>query len=140
MPEDTPGGTAVERYLFSPLYYPRNRWAIVRWWESRRLFYNLVVGGAGLVTIAAGYIFNAFPPEPGSSRGLGVAVLGYGLMANFFYCLGAPVDLFLRRLLKDHGGPVAQALFRYGVAFAVGLTLLPIPLMAIGWIIRWFIR
>ena len=41
--------------------------------------------------------------------------------------------------LADDGGPVAQALFRYGVAFAVGLTLLPIPIMAIGWVIRLFI-
>jgi hypothetical protein len=64
----------------------------------------------------------------------------YALMANLFYTFGAPADLFLRRVLKDHGGPVAQAVFRYGVAFAVGLTLLPIPLMAMGWVLKWFIR
>jgi len=140
MSEDIHSATAVQRYLFSPLYYPRSRWAVVRWWESRRLFYNLVVAGAGLLTIAAGYFFTALPPYPGHFRGVGLAVLIYGLMANLFYSVGAPVDLFLRRHLKDHGGPVAQALFRYGVAFAIGLTLLPIPLMAIGWILKWFIR
>jgi hypothetical protein len=61
-------------------------------------------------------------------------------MANLFYSFGAPADLFLRRMFKDSGGPVAQALFRYGVAFAIGLTLLPIPLMAMGWVLKWFIR
>jgi hypothetical protein len=140
MPEEIPGGTAVQRYLFSPLYYPRTGWSVVRWWESRRLFYNVVVAGAGVVTLAAGFFFASLPPFPGHFRGVGLVVLIYGAMANLFYSFGAPVDLFLRRLIKENGGPVAQALFRYGVAFAIGLTLLPIPLMAIGWILRWFIR
>jgi hypothetical protein len=131
------GSTAVVRYFFSPLYYPRNHWAILRWWESRRLFYNLVVGGAGMLTVAAGLVLIGFPPA--GIRGVAMAVLAYGLMANLFYSLGAPADYFLRRLLADDGGPVAQALFRYGVAFAVGLTLLPIPIMGIGWVIRLFI-
>lgn len=140
MTDTHPGTTAVERYLFSPLYLPRSKWAVIRWWESRRLFYNVVVGAAGLLTISATYFFAALPPYPGNLRGIGLGVLLYGLMANVFYTFGAPLDLFLRRLLRDHGGPVAQALFRYGVAFAIGLTLLPIPLMAIGWVLKWFVR
>jgi hypothetical protein len=140
MTETNPSGTAVERYFFSPLYYPRSRWAVVRWWESRRLFYNLVVGAAGVVTIAAGYFFTALPPYPGNFRAVWLLIPIYGLMANLFYSFGAPAELFLRRMFKDSGGPVAQALFRYGVAFAIGLTLLPIPLMAMGWVLKWFIR
>lgn len=140
MTDNLPGTTAVERYLFSPLYYPRSKWAILRWWESRRIFYNLVVGAAGVVTLTATFLFTALPPYPGNLRGIGLVVLLYGVMANVFYTFGAPLDLFLRRVLRDRGGPVAQALFRYGVAFAIGLTLLPIPLMALGWVLKWFIR
>jgi hypothetical protein len=67
-------------------------------------------------------------------------VLLYAAVANLFYSFGALIDFALRRLLKDDGGPVAQALFRYGLAFAVGVTLLPIPLMALGWIVSRFFQ
>ena len=29
--------TALTRYFFGTVYHPRNAWAVVRWWESRRL-------------------------------------------------------------------------------------------------------
>lgn len=132
--------TAVERYFFSPLYTPRNRWAVLGWWERRRIFYNISVGIAGLVTIASGYFLAALPPHPGHFSPVWMLVPLYGLMANIFYSFGAPVDLLLRRYLGQSGAPVAQAIFRYGYAFAIGLTLLPIPLMVMGWILKWFIR
>ena len=104
-----PESTVVVRYFFSPLYYPRDHWAIVRWWESRRLFYNVVVGGAGMLTVAAGIILSGFPHA--GVRDVAIAILAYRLMADLFYSLGAPADYFLRQVLKDDGGPVAQALF-----------------------------
>jgi hypothetical protein len=128
-------GTAVERYLFSPLYTPSSAWAVVRWWERRRLFYNLSVGAAGLVTVATAFLLSWLPPSSGQIGPPLILVPIYGIMANIFYSLGAPVDLLLRRRLGDQAGPVAQAVFRYGYAFSIGLTLLPIPLMLIGWVL-----
>jgi hypothetical protein len=129
-------GTLVERYLFSPLYTPTSRWAVLRWWERRRPLYNILVGTAGLVTIATGVGLGLLGPDPGLHRGPPLAlVAAYALAANLFYSLGAPLDLLLRRWLKDDAGPVAQALFRYGLAFSVGLTLLPIPMILLGTII-----
>lgn len=32
---------------------------LLRWWESKRLTYNLVVGGAGLVTLGVFFLFPA---------------------------------------------------------------------------------
>ena len=43
--------TTVEKYLFTPLFYPRSHLDVLKWWESRRLLYNGVVGGAGLLTL-----------------------------------------------------------------------------------------
>lgn len=127
-------GTLVERYLFSPLYSPDSAWEVVRWWERRRLFYNVVVGAAGLLTTALAYLQIAIAPGP---QGPPLAfILVYALAANLFYSLGAPIDLVLRRVLRERAGPVAQAMFRYGVAFAIGLTVLPIPLLIVSTIAR----
>jgi hypothetical protein len=126
--------TLVERYLFSPLYAPASAWTVVKWWERRRLFYNVVVGAAGILTTAIAYLQIVLAPGP---EGPPLAfILIYAIAANLFYSLGAPIDLVLRRILKEHAGPVAQALFRYGVAFSIGLTLLPIPLFVVSTIAR----
>jgi hypothetical protein len=127
-------GTLVERYLFSPLYAPGSAWSVLRWWERRRLFYNIVVGAAGLLTAAIAHLLALF--SPGMEGPPAAFMLVYAIAANLFYSLGAPIDLVLRRALKERAGPVAQALFRYGLAFSIGLTLLPIPLLMVGTIVR----
>ena len=126
--------TAVEKYFFTPLYQPRGIWSVIRWWESRRLFYNLWVGGAGLLTLGVAAAISFLPPFPFWLRGVFV----YGVMANLCYSLGAPVDLFLRRFMGRHAAVAGPVLFRYGFVFAMGLTLLPIPLTVIGWVLRHF--
>jgi hypothetical protein len=112
---------------------------VIKWWESRRFFFNLSVGAAGLVTIAAGFLFAALPPHSTLFSPEWLFVPAYGVMANIFYTLGAPTDLLLRRFLGLRGAAIGQVLFRYGYAFALGLTLLPIPLLAVGWALKWLI-
>ena len=130
-------GSAVEKYFFTPLYFPRSYWGVFRWWESRRLFYNLSVGAAGVVTLAAGFALSALPPHMMNAFPPWPLVAIYALLANVAYTLGAPTDLILRRFIGARGAAVGQALFRYGFAFSIGLTLLPIPMMAIGTLLRW---
>jgi len=48
------------------------------------------------------------------------------------------IDLLVRRRWGPSFAAVGPALFRYGFAFSVGLTLLPIPLVLIGWALRVF--
>lgn len=105
---------------------------MIGWWERRRLFYNLIVGAAGLVTTGTALILTVLAPAPGHDGPPPLLILVYAVSANLFYSLGAPLDLLLRRWLKDAAGPVAQAIFRYGLAFSVGLTLLPIPILLFG--------
>jgi len=127
-------GTLVERYLFSPLYAPQSAWDVLRWWERRRPFYNVLVGSAGLLTILFAQLQRLFSPEfAGPPLPF---ILVYAIAANLFYSLGAPIHLLFRRTLKESAGPVAQAMFRYGLAFAIGLTLLPIPLFILSTIVR----
>jgi hypothetical protein len=127
-------GTLVERYLFSPLYVPQGAWDVIGWWERRRPFYNLLVGSAGLLTLLVAQIQRLVTP---AFEGPPLAfIIVYAIAANLCYSLGAPTHLLLRRILKESAGPVAQAIFRYGLAFSIGLTLLPVPLIILSTIIR----
>ena len=116
--------SALTRYFCEPVYFPRSAWSVVGWWETRRPAYNLAVGAAGLTTLAIGSLV-AGPPPLAFLRG----VLAYGIAANLCFSLGPALDLLARRV----GGPswalVGPTLFRYGFAFSIGLTLLPIPAM-----------
>jgi hypothetical protein len=123
--------SAIEKYFFTPLYYPRSVWSVIRWWESRRPIYNLAVGASGLLTLGAVALL-----EPGSPFLFLGGALVYGVMANVCYSLGPVGDLVLRRFLGDPAGAAGPALFRYGFAFSIGLTLLPIPLALLNRLVR----
>jgi hypothetical protein len=110
----------------------------VRWWESRRLVFNKAVGAAGLVTLAGAALLAALPPH--SSNMLGpemlVAAAIYGVVANGCYTLGWVAELLARRVWGRSAPDVGPLLFRQGLIFSVGLTLLPLLLMAFLWIAR----
>jgi hypothetical protein len=110
----------------------------VRWWESRRLAFNKAVGAAGVVTLAGTALLAALPPH--SSNMLGpemlVAAAIYGVVANGCYTLGWVAELLARRVWGRSAPDVGPLLFRQGLIFSVGLTLLPLLLMAFLWIAR----
>jgi hypothetical protein len=112
--------------------------SLLRWWESRRLSYNAIVGVTGLTTLAAVKLLFLLPPggSADSLVGLLPVVLTYGVIANLAYSGGWLAELVLQRFLgreSPHAGP---ALFRLGLSFSVGLTLFPAALAGLGWIVR----
>ena len=128
--------SAVTRVFFAPVYRPHNAWAVVSWWESRRPLYNVSVGAAGLVALAAVYGFAALPPHPAVVRMPWQVVLVYAVLANVAYCAGPLADLWARRAGGERWAVVGPTLFRYGYVFAVGLTLLPVVLAVGSWAVR----
>ena len=54
--------SALTRLLFPAPAEVRNTSTILRWWESRRLTFNVIVGGTGLVTIAVMKSIALLPP------------------------------------------------------------------------------
>ena len=120
--------TALARYFFDTVYVPRSSWSVVRWWEARRLSYNLAVGSAGVLTLGTATVLHGPPPLPA----LGISVLVYGLVANLCYSLGPIADLAARRWGGAAFAPVGPALLRHGFVFSVGLTLLPIPFLVLA--------
>lgn len=134
--------------FFFPLPAPRRTaGAVIQWWESRRLAFNLMVGAAGCATVALTTLMLWLPGNFGGGRLplellLGGPVL-YGFLANVCYCLGPITELAMYRLWGAEAPRAGPALFRQGLIFSVGLTLFPIVLVGLATMVRflaWLIR
>jgi hypothetical protein len=126
---------ALVRFLY-PAPAERRAGAILGWWEKRRLQYNLIVGASGLATLGLHTLVYGGP------EGTLGAVVAVGVMANVAYTLGSIVEITVNKLWGRQVLPVGPVLFRQGVLFSVGLTLvLPTIILTIGVIARtlgWF--
>lgn len=127
--------SALVQRLFPPPAYRRTPLGLLRWWEARRPFYNLVVGASGLFSLAVVELLALLPPGPHHFLPL-VPVVVFGLAANVCYSLGFLVEAALEGLWGREAPLVGPALFRQGLSFSVGLTLLPMAIAGIGWVGR----
>ena len=123
---------ALTTLLFPDPPLVRTPVRLFRWWESRRLDYNLTVGGAGLVTMG---VVTTLSHLPGPLHGVPVAwgaIAAYGVMANVCYSFGWAIESTLQRWLDRDTYGLGPALFRHGLIFSVGLTLFPAALACLG--------
>jgi hypothetical protein len=130
--------SSLEKVLYPLPDYRRTPLSTVRWWESRRMVFNKAVGSAGLVTLACMSFFFALPPHS-SFIPLPMMLFGamvYGVLANACYTLGWVAELLARRAWGRSAPDMGPLLFRQGLIFSVGLTLLPIILSVISWVGR----
>jgi hypothetical protein len=122
-------GPAFKRATPAP-----NALAVIQWWESRRIFFNLAVGCTGLVActlmIVCAFVSDSMVGETiglpdGPLLGL-FAIFLYGILANLFYTSGWICELLLRANASAEKSAAAgiQA-FRAGVTFSVILTFSP---------------
>ncbi len=120
----------LTRLLFEPTLV-RSPLRVVQWWESRRLSYNAIVGVAGLATLA--YV-NAIELIMGGGwfPVHWLVVVAYGIGANLCFTLGWVVENAAERWLKRPVYGLGPALFRHGLVFSVGLTILPAVLVTIA--------
>jgi len=132
--------SALTRILYPLPDYRRTPMTLLRWWESRRLTYNVAVGGAGLFTLGCLALFRLLPPGLPGPVFVWRGVVVYAGLANLGYCLGWVAEVAMRALWKEKAPDAGPMLFRQGLSFAIGLTLLPIPLMGLSWLARVFSR
>ena len=126
--------TTLARLLFPAPAVRRTPAVIFGWWEARRPAYNLIVGGAGVLTVGFVELLGWLPP----SRGLHVpwqVVVVYGVAANICYTFGSVFESLLARIWGDEVLPIGPTLFRHGLVFSVGLTLLPMALAWVGYLV-----
>jgi len=109
--------------------------------ESRRLFFNLIVGITGLVTcvllIVCAFTADSMVGEPiGMTDGplLGVfMIVPYALLANVCYTAGWFSELLVRTTRRvDDAAAFAVKAFRAGITFSIFMTLCP---AAICWLV-----
>ncbi len=126
--------TELTEFLF-PAPARRSVSGIVRWWESRRLAFNVCVGAAGLVSLGAVNLITLLSDlGPIDGQWIGVAV--FGVLANVCYLLGPTLEVAAQKLWGEKLLPVGPTLFRMGLTFSVGLALFPALLVSIFWVAR----
>lgn len=122
--------TALTRLLFPLPAVRRSPATLFAWWEARRPAYNAIVGLAGVITLAMVQTISWLPPHVQRIVVPWQVVVLYGLMANAFYSCGFLIEALCEGLWHGEVAPVGPSLFRQGLVFSVGLTLLPI---AVAW-------
>ena len=135
--------SALTRILFPAPAEVRTTAAIFRWWESRRLTFNVAVGATGLITLLIIKVIALLPPLSTNLSVFWPGVIAYGVFANLFYSLGFLTEAAMQRAWHEETPRVGPALFRQGLTFSVGLTLFPVALMGIGWgfsVLKWILR
>ena len=124
----------ITHFLF-PAPAQRSTAAIFIWWESRRLAYNAIVGATGIFSLGIMAVFANMPPGTGELPPAPL-ILVYGVVANVCYGFGPLTECMIEMIWPRKLLPVGPALFRMGLTFSLGLTLLPISIMGLDWLIR----
>ena len=127
-----PGGTVLGDFLY-PAPAERRVGAIIGWWERRRLPFNLIIGGTGVVSTAAVSFFMAFNGGPGPGEWLQVGLF-WLIAANACYTLGPATEIALQKLLGRRLLPAGPLLFRAGLITAVGVAVAPVIFVTIAYI------
>lgn len=116
----------LTRLLFPLPALRRSPSTLLGWWESRRPAYNAIVGSAGVLTLATMQFIDWLPPHVLRIAVPWQAVVVYGVVANACYSCGFLLEVLCEGLWHGEVAPVGPSLFRQGLIFSVGLTLLPI--------------
>ncbi len=119
--------------LFSRREEVAGAFDIIKWWELRRIPYNIAVGAAGIITLAVVVAVAAIASEKfGEPLGLPdppiiavFAVIGYAIGANVCFTGGWIAEIIVRKLWQERAGAFAQISFALGVVFSILLTLAP---------------
>jgi hypothetical protein len=108
--------------------------SIIKWWERRRIPYNLIVGGTGIVTCIVGVSIALLASRvthremllPNPPLFAVVAAFVYGVMANVCFTFGWVAEVFARRIWADRAANIGQISFTLGLLFSVLLTVSPL--------------
>lgn len=127
--------TSLIDRIYPPPDYRRTPLSLLRWWESRRIFYNRCVGAAGLVTLSGVFILL---PIRGVLMGPGLlmAVGAYAALANLCYTFGWCAEVAARAAWGREAPDMGPFLFRQGLFFSVALTLLPLFITVLVTVLR----
>lgn len=108
-------------------------WQAIGWWEARRVAFNLVIGGAGILSglvvgvvgIGSYFLFDSDFGVPDPPLFAVLAVVIYAIFANICYTGGWIVELVIRQAWPEQADRFATLTLALGIIFAIALTLSP---------------
>ena len=135
-------------WLFSRSEEEASSFAVIKWWELRRVPFNLVVGATGILTCVVTVVVAAIASEKfGEPLGLPdppiiaiFAVLAYGVGANACFTGGWITEVLVRKIWQQRAGAFGQISFTLGIVFSILLTLAPAVLFTLLLIARLFLK
>ena len=113
---------------------------IILWWESRRLFFNVLIGIAGSMSSLV-LFFTAILVEKMAHESIGLPdsplfpfiwIALYAIGANICYTGGWLAELIGREVWGEKASGFGEISFTLGVIFSCGVTLLPGVLAVMG--------
>ena len=119
------------RWLFAAPPEPVTTLRVIGWWELRRIPFNVIVGGFGILAfiVFADSIYSAGVLQPGEDAVEPFVLLLTPVAANICYTAGWLVDAPLRFVYPSLRAGFTLFLFRLGLSF----SLLVISLPAVIW-------
>jgi hypothetical protein len=109
--------------------------SLLRWWESRRLLFNEVVGATGVVTLAGAMLLGPWPADA-HWWSWALPVAAYAGLANLCYSWGWGLEMLARWVWGRNAPFIGPLLFRQGLIFSVGITLLPLVVITLISVLR----
>ena len=114
-------------------------WEVIRWWELRRLLYNVVLLAIGIVSLLGMEFF--LRKTPGGEDvidpfALGLSAVFYGLAANVCYTAGWIMELLARKGNEVWARSAAKKHFVLGLWLSSLLTTAPLWFGLIFWFLH----
>jgi hypothetical protein len=130
--------------LFTRQEHITSKAEIIKWWELRRIPFNIAVGVTGIVTCAILSTVDAIAENkfgeplafPNSPIGAILGIIGYAIAANVCFTCGWLTEIIVRKIWQEHAGKFGQISFSLGLLFSILLTLVPAAFFSILLVIR----
>jgi len=102
-------------------------WSIIKWWELRRIPFNIIVGLTGvlsgaicvLTAVLSEKITGQEPFFPDPPLFLFAAVIFYGVMANICFTGGWVAELLARRIWAQRAEAYGEFFFVWNFVFSI---------------------
>lgn len=131
-------GGALTEWLFTVPDGRRSSWAIIKWWEVRRIPYNLIVGSVGVCSLLLFFFFITHSGElkAGEDAEEPLAIIAAPFLMNFAYTAGWVLEVFLNTFSPEGTGRTGPMLLKLGMAFSLLAALTPSILWGFFWLMH----
>ncbi|MFA5033263.1 MAG: hypothetical protein WC614_09600 [bacterium] len=103
---------------------PENSKQIIRWWETKRWHYNLIMFVTGMLCVIILLLATKTDLSHKNMYSAMMFIIFYGVSANVLYSGGWVIEILVRKNLKDTGiKKIGPLFFITGTTISVLLTL-----------------